>query len=103
MALGNDEDITIADWELLKAEAVLMMRLERVREVGERLSATLRFVRGYAMVDKKGGIVDELERRAGEVDGVTGDLAGILSSLSGQTRAFIERVDQADDFVYGED
>ncbi len=100
---GPSAGVRIADWEFLQAEQICVEYLERVAAAGEAFVATLRSVHGYAIIDQEWGIADQTQQRADETALVIARIRSVIATLSGKARQFVERVDEVDHFMFGED
>ncbi len=103
MPNSTSSALKIADWEYLQAEQMVDVYLEHLQTACTKFSEILNKVEGYALEDGEHGIVANLKAKALLVDGLAGKVEEIKSSIDGQAKAFIEKIDELDNFVYGED
>ncbi len=95
-------DLLLADWELLRAESIALTYLDRVMSAGNAFRQILSEVRGHAIEDGQGHIASALEERALAIEDVMQTAAEIYCALRGLAEGFITRIDELDDFVYGD-
>ncbi|MDR2930955.1 MAG: hypothetical protein LBV06_08655 [Propionibacteriaceae bacterium] len=96
-------DLKIKDAEYLSCEQYVVAYLDHLQTAGLLYSQILMKVRGCAVSDGESGIVAALDAKAFQMTQLMMVVSQIRGSIDGRARAFIERVDQLDDFVYGED
>ncbi len=96
-------NIKIADWEFLHAEQIAVEYLERVVQAGEAFAATLASVRGYAIDDGEWAIAKQMQIRAEQTTLVLQRIRTMIGSLQGRAQQFVERINEMDTFMYGEE
>ncbi len=100
---GQVHDVKIADWEFLHAEQVVVEYLERVALAGEAFAATLASVRGYAIDDGEWAIAKQMQIRAEQTTLAITRIRMMIEYLQGRAQRFVERINELDTFMYGEE
>jgi len=96
-------DLKIADSEFVYAEQILMTYIDRLLDAANAYVGIMERVRGEAVDDGLGRIASKCEQKAGQMaTGVVMPLTWLKFSLSGKANGFISRIDQIDQFIYGE-